>query len=91
MLIKCSACKFQRLLHILKFLYSLIMGRKSLHDFIIISGMEKRARVEEIHVAFYYIFLEGADVAHWHRLWTQHKKRKKIKHFKTQRAMNISW
>lgn len=44
MLIKCSACKFQRLLHILKFLYSLITGRKSLHDFIIISWMEKRAR-----------------------------------------------
>jgi hypothetical protein len=88
MLIKCSACKFQRLLHILEFLHSLIMGRKSLHDFIIISWMDKRAPREMSHFIIFSwrapMLRIGIGYEH------EQAEKKKKNHFKTQRAMNIS-
>lgn len=82
MLIKCFACKFQHLLHILESFCSLIMGRRRNVIksspwflsfpilFIIISWRARKI----VASGFYEFFLEGAwYCAHWHRLWTDFK------------------
>lgn len=85
MLIKCSACKFLRLLHILEFLLLINYGkRKSLHDVIIISWMAKRAR--ERFMSHFIIFSWRAPML---RIDIGHAAKKTL--FKPQRAMNISW